>query len=205
MASNRRAAGQTSHHLARVIARARGDYFVSPRSVALARCALATCSSSGARQRPRSPEPAAPGSRRLMIGHARESRRPTKATLDLCATATMERNSASPARPARAVRRARECGVGAPPHDAKGAVRCGRRRRSRPGDCESGDRERQRSEAGSERPPMHMQDAGTGPAGGAAAPRPLHASRRRGRRRSPTGETRSILDSPSVKIEPWRA
>jgi hypothetical protein len=133
MASNRRAAGQTSHHLARVIARAHGDYFVSPRCVALARCALATCSSSGARQRPRSPEPAAPGSRRLMIGHARESRRPTKATLDLCATATMERNSASWARPARAVGRARQCGIGAPAHDAKGAVRCGRRRRSRPG------------------------------------------------------------------------
>jgi hypothetical protein len=32
-------------------------------------------------------------------------------------------------------------------------------------DCESGDRERQRSEAGSERPPVPMQDAGTGPAG----------------------------------------
>jgi hypothetical protein len=40
------------------------------------------------------------------------------------------------------------------------------------GDCQSGDRERQRSEAGSERPPVPMQDAGTGPAGGAAAPRP---------------------------------
>ena len=40
-----------------------------------------------------------------------------------------------------------------------------------PGDCESGDRERQRSEAGSERPRVPMQDAGTGPAGGAAAPR----------------------------------
>ena len=162
MASNHRAAGQTSHHLARVIARAHGDYFVSPRSIALARCALATCSSFGARQRPRSPEPAAPGSRRLMIGHARESRRPTKATPDVCATATMERNSASRARPARAVGRARECGVGAPPHDAKGAVRCGRRRRSRPGDCEGGGGDAESGAAGQSAHAVPMQGAGSG-------------------------------------------
>jgi hypothetical protein len=43
-------------------------------------------------------------------------------------------------------------------------------------DCESGDRERRRSEAGSERPPVPMQDAGTGPAAGAAAPRPTRPS-----------------------------
>jgi hypothetical protein len=40
----------------------------------------------------------------------------------------------------------------------------GRQRRSCFQACESGDRERQRSEAGSERPPVPMQDAGTGPA-----------------------------------------
>ena len=61
-------------------------------------------------------------------------------------------------------------------------------------DCESGDRERQRSEAGSERPPVPMQDAGTGPAGGAAAPRPRRASGRR----CPGGRSSCI---PSI----WRA
>jgi hypothetical protein len=64
----------------------------------------------------------------------------------------------------------------APARDDEQQLPCQGRALSDPGDCESGDRERQRSEAGSERPPVPMQDAGTGQAGGAAAPRPSRAS-----------------------------
>jgi hypothetical protein len=65
------------------------------------------------------------------------------------------------------------------------------------GDCESGDRERQRSEAGSERPPVPMQDAGTGPAGGAAA-RPRRSAEPTGGALAPTADA-GVLRCPGCR------